>query len=222
MKYFIIALLAMGVAACQNEPKSSTASDIERMRAEIEKKRNEITDQKELARLEEEAKHLDAELKQLGGSTTTSSAPKTTGQAAPSGGNTGTIKGNSVTVRKAASTQADKLGAFDNNEVVTILNQQRADNAGEAILKTPVDLYTGANGTGDKSVALPKGKAVFVERYDAANQKVYISYQHPEKGKLYAMIASDAIEDIESSIWYQVKRTNGQTGWVFGKFITVN
>jgi hypothetical protein len=223
MKKFIIALLALQMIACQSEPANSSSAEIKRMKEEIEKKRNEITDQKELARLEEEAKRLDNELKQLTGDNSTPTAPKTTGQAAPSNGSpTGTIKGNSVTMRDKASTQGNSLGAFNNNEVVTILKKQRADNAGEAILKTPIDLFTGVNGTGEKSIVLPKGKAIFIQGIDDSSGKVYVSYKHPEKGTLYAMIPTNAIEDIESSIWYQVKRSNGQTAWVFGKFLSEN
>jgi hypothetical protein len=211
--------------ACDDEPKTSSASEIERMKAEIEQKRAEITDKKELDRLAEEAKRLDNELKQLSGGSSAGQSSGTASKPAPAGGSgkSATVTGNSVNMRSQPSISGEKVGTLNSGEAVSILNENNGeDNSGEAVLVNPVDLFTGARGTGTKVASLPKGKAVMIESWDEAGKQYFVSYQHPEKGKLYATIKESDAETISGTKWYLVKKSDGKSGWVLSKFLKLN
>lgn len=128
---------------------------------------------------------------------------------------TATIKGKSVIMRQTNSVESAKLGNFDENEKVSILSEARPQNQNQAIAARPIKLYDDYNG---KYIAtLNKGKALVIESFEGNNYKV--SYQHPEFGKLFAAVDAAELESISNEIWYKVKRSNGQEGWVLGKFV---
>ena len=125
-------------------------------------------------------------------------------------------------MRKDASIQADKLGSFNKNEEVSVLETKNVNNENEAILTKPIQLYISEANTGDIAMTLPKGKAVVVEKYNSDDNKYEVSYQAEGKGKLYANISADAVETISYATWYRVKRSSGEEGWVLGKFLKTN
>jgi kynurenine formamidase len=132
------------------------------------------------------------------------------------------INASNVTMRKEASVQSDKIGAFELKEPVLILETKNVNNENEAILTKSISLYVDENSSGEVAMTLPKGKAVVIESYDAEKNKYEVSYQAPKKGKLYAQISADAVETITYSTWYKVKRASGEIGWVLGKFVNQN
>jgi SH3-like domain-containing protein len=89
-------------------------------------------------------------------------------------------------------------------------------------LVKPISLYEDQSGSGAEALKLQKGKAVVIETYHPENNKYSVAYMDAKKGKLYAQIDADAVETITYSTWYRVKRANGQTGWVLGKFLKTN
>ena len=132
------------------------------------------------------------------------------------------INATNVTMRKEASVQSDKIGAFELKEPVLILETKNVNNENEAILTKSISLYVKENNSSEVAMTLPKGKAVVIENYNADNNKYEVSYQIPQKGKLYAQISADAVETITYSTWYKVKRASGEIGWVLGKFVNQN
>jgi len=125
-----------------------------------------------------------------------------------------TIQGTNVTMRKEASVKSEKLGSFSAGEQVTVLASKNVDNSQEGILSKPITVQ-GSGGT----VSLNKGKAVVIENYITETNRYKVTYEDPEKGKLTAEIAADAVETINYSTWYQVKRTSGEVAWILGKFL---
>lgn len=129
----------------------------------------------------------------------------------------GIITGSNVTMRKEGSVQSEKLGSFDSNEAVEVLETKNVNNDREAILSKPITV----KGSGGE-VSLPKGKAVVIEEYQSERNYYLVTYQDPQKGKLTAEVDAGAVETITYSTWYRVKRSNGEIGWVLGKFLKIN
>ena len=205
-KHFIHLLSALMIfAACGDDNSQKYGSTLEEKRRLLEEKKKELQDKKELAAVEAELKQLDQEIKGV----------KANGNAAAPKKGEGVVNGGSVSMRKEPSTQADKIGTFDKNEVVTVLEKRDVENEGdEGILNKNLEVGPG--------VSLVKGKAVNIERIDEASQKYYISFDYPEKGKLYANVDADAVDQILTATWYRVKKQDGKEGWIFGKFLTTN
>lgn len=130
---------------------------------------------------------------------------------------TGNIQGSNVTMRKEASVKSEKIGSFENNELVEILESKNVDNEREAILNKPITLK-GSGGT----INLPRGKAVVIDEYFADKNIYRVTYQDPKKGDLTAEIDAKTVETITFATWYRVKRPNGEGAWVLGKFLKVN
>lgn len=129
---------------------------------------------------------------------------------------TGVINGTNVTIRMDATVKSEKTGTFDSQEVVEILEPKNVQNAGEAILSKPITVK-GSGGT----VNLPKGKAVVIEDYQPDRKTYMVQYEDPKKGNLTAQIDASIVETLTYATWYKVKRKNGETGWVLGKFLKI-
>lgn len=127
------------------------------------------------------------------------------------------IIGSNVTMRKDASIQSEKIGSFQDKEKVEILESKNVQNEGEAILNKPITL----KGSGG-ALNLPKGKAVMIENYVPNSNTYQVHYEDPKKGMLTAEVDAKAVETIIYATWYNVKRENGETGWVLGKFLKIN
>jgi hypothetical protein len=126
------------------------------------------------------------------------------------------ITGTNVIIRESHSTTSAKLGNFDTNETVKILDEYYPSNNNEAIVATPIHLL---NSSGKVVYTLPKGKAVKIISRNSG--KVQVSFYHSEYGTLTANINNYDLESIAGEKWYKVKRNNGQTGWVFSKFVNI-
>lgn len=226
--FWITLALALSIVACQSDPSPKTGEELQKIKTELEARKKELADKQQIAEIEKELSDVEKQIKTVdknGNPITTASsgaaapAQNTAAPAAADGGAKGTITGSGVTMRKDATVQSEKLGAFNQNETVTILNTRNVNNEGEAILTKPIALFTSESGSGTEALKLPKGKAVLIENYDSDKNKYNVSYQDNKQGKLYAQIEADAVETITYSTWYQVRRANGTTGWVLGKFL---
>jgi uncharacterized protein YqfB (UPF0267 family) len=232
MKHILFALIAaLAWSACQNEPSPKTANELEKIKAELEAKKKELSDKQQIAAIEQELNEVERQIRTVD---RTGQAPAPSPADVPAAiaeqavsapaqaavpASKPRIMGTSVTMRKEASVKSDKLGSFNNNEEVTVLETKNVNNENEAILTKPIQLYVSESNSGDVAMTLPKGKAVVIEKYDADDNKYEVSYQAGDKGKLFAGISADAVETISYSTWYRVKRANGEEGWVLGKFL---
>ncbi len=218
---FILTLLMAFVwSACGNDPSPKTGEELEKSKAELEAKKKELADKQEIARIDKELQDLNQQIKQVDKGQDQPAAKSEQGAesaAAASTQNGPHIIGTGVTMRKDASVQSDKMGSFNANEAVTVLETKNVNNDKEAVLTKPITLS--GNGT---EIKLPKGKAVVIEEYKSESNTYLVTYQDPQKGKMSADIDAGAIETITYSTWYRVKRSNGQTGWVLGKFLKIN
>jgi uncharacterized protein YgiM (DUF1202 family) len=222
---FFAFLLGCTALACTNERPATpdTADELERKRLELEKKRQELQDKQQIAEIEAEMEKLDAELDKVERPAEGSRSPGTTAPApakspAPAGP-AGRITTGNVVMRSSSSVKSNKIGNFNAGETVTVLEKQEVENAGEAILTREISLFASNAYTGQAQMKLSKGKAVLIEDYNEDTNKYDVTYQDPKKGKLYAAIDADALETISGATWYRVRRSNGQTGWVLGKFL---
>lgn len=197
------------LAACQNDPSPKTGD--ESKGAEQQTKAVEKNVQPVIA--DQPTQTAPAE-----SAAPAASVPATTSAVSPKSH----INGTNVTMRKDASVKSDKLGSFNANEAVTVLETKNVNNENEAILTKPIPLYVSESTSGQVAMTLPKGKAVVIEKYSADDNKYEVSYQAEGKGKLFANISADAVETISYSTWYRVKRASGEEGWVLGKFLKIN
>ena len=227
MKQFAsVFLLVFLWSACQNTAAPKTGAELQKLKAELEAKKQELADKQEIAEIERELEEVEQQIRAV---EKTGKAPETptalvqekVESAAPqmSGGHSANaqIVGSNVTMRKEASVQSEKLGSFNSNEPVEVLETKNVNNDREAILTKPITV----KGSGGE-VSLPKGKAVVIEEYQSERNLYLVTYQDPQKGKLTAEIDASAVETITYSTWYKVKRVNSETGWVLGKFLKIN
>ncbi len=222
-------------AACKNDASPKTAEELQKIKAELELKKKELADKQAISDIEKELSDVEKQIKQVdkaGRTETTEQKPSgaatETAVAAPTAGGgsgtrlsatQGTIKGTGVSMRSDATIKSDKISTFNAGEKVIVLENRNVNNDNEAILTKPIALTVSQTGVGDAAITLPKGKAVVIESYNADDNKYAVSYQDAKNGKLFAQVGSDAIETITYATWYKVKRSNGQTGWVLGKFL---
>lgn len=220
-KLLFVFFLMVVWTACGNDPSPQTGEDLEKAKTVLEAKKKELADKQEIARIDKELQELNQQIKQVdNGAAPSVKTEQGTVAAEPVVSNDGPkshIVGTGVTVRKDASVQSEKIGSFNNNETVTVLGSKNVNNDKEAVLTKETTL----NGSGSE-IKLQKGKAVVIEEYNGDANTYHVTYQDPVKGKMTAEIDASAIETISYSTWYQVKRSNGQTGWVLGKFLKTN
>jgi len=230
----LLLLVAFVFSNCEDNKSPKTGEELAKIREQLEAKKKELSDKQAIAEIEAELKEVDAEIKRVDSkkpkediSTGTIDSKQTQRQVADAqkvadAGAGAQIVGSGVVMRKESSVKSDKLGNFNDNERVTVLETKNVNNDNEAILTKPIALYASEAASGQEVMRLPKGKAVLLESYDAEQNKHYVSYQDAKKGKLYAHIDADAVETISYSTWYRVKRSTGQEGWVLGKFLKSN
>jgi hypothetical protein len=215
-------LITFSLIACKSDPSPKTGEELEKAKTALETKKKELADKQEIARIEKELQELNQQIKQVNKEENQASGKSAQGteSATPAATNNGPqshIIGTGVTMRKDASVQSDKVSSFNANEAVTVLETKNVDNDKEAVLTKSITL----TGNGSE-IKLPKGKAVVIEEYKSESNTYLVTYQDPQKGKMSADIDAGAIETITYSTWYRVKRSNGQTGWVLGKFLKTN
>jgi uncharacterized protein YgiM (DUF1202 family) len=208
---FTLLLIAVCIAACQNDE----GSEISQKRKELEAKRKELKEKQELASLESEMKKLDSEIEKTENKAITETVSSNIRDIATRG----RITGDQVILRNAASVQSAKVDNFAKNETVTILSRASANQGNEAIVTQNIQLFSYTSSGKTPVYTLPKGKAVILQEYVQQSDSYRITYQHPEMGKLEAEVRTHLLENISNQIWYQVRRANGQTGWVLGKFL---
>lgn len=221
----LVLIVALVWGACQSDTSPKTGEELQRIKSELEAKKKELADKQQIAEIEKELEAVDKQLRAVGKTTpqeVTDPSPTTTPTTAAPQVETNKepnakIVGSNVTMRKDATVQSEKLGSFDSNEAVEVLETKNVNNDREAILTKPITV----KGSGGE-VNLPKGKAVVIEEYQSERNYYLVTYQDPQKGKLTAEIDASAVETITYSTWYRVKRANGETGWVLGKFLKIN
>lgn len=124
---------------------------------------------------------------------------------------TAIINGSNVVIRNNASTTSRKIGSFKNTgERVQIIRTSAVNNKHSGIIRNDYNL---------NNYVLKKGKAVQITSYDGTN--VNISYQDTSNRYQNTTVPLAIVEDTDKQKWYQVKRSNGESGWVFGKFVSV-
>jgi len=210
----LISIFVLATALLLSCKQESKLSELEQRKHELESKKQELQDKKAIAALEEELKTVDAEIKSMNKSGKVVSAKEPTTP-------TGTITGGSVVMRASGSVQAEKLGNFSKGEKVDILSQTAAAQSNEAIANQDIPLYKNQD-NGEYAYTLPKGKAVVIDSYNEGSAVYSIHYQHHYLGTLYAQAPASSLDRLSGELWYFVRRSNGDKGWVVGKFLAVN
>lgn len=124
---------------------------------------------------------------------------------------TAIINGSNVVIRSNASTTAKKIGSFKNTgERVNVIKTYADNNKHSGIVRNDFSL---------NNYVLKKGKAVQITSYNGTN--VNISYQDENNRYKNTTVPLAIVEDTDKQKWYQVQRSNGELGWVFGKFVSV-
>jgi uncharacterized protein YgiM (DUF1202 family) len=181
--------------SCKNEP---SISELEKAKQSLDSKRKELSEKQELMRIESEMKNLSSELQKLNGI-----APKKATQ--------GKIVGSDIIMRSDASTQASKMSNFNSNEIVQIFNKQDFMNSNEAIVNQDLQI--------DNNFRLNKGKSVRLTAYYSTNDTYDIQFERPNGSTEGLNLPAYVIEKTENESWYQVRRNDGNMGWVYGKYL---
>ena len=191
MKNLVFTLvLATALFSCKNE--KPPVSEVDAARSALEQKRTALKDKQDLARMESEMAQLDAEIQKMNGF-------------AQRKATAGTITGSDVIVRAANSAQSEKLGNFTERETVAILQKQVSLTNNEGVLLTDIKTSGGT---------FQKGSAVVINAYDGQNDTYEVA-----QNNLVMNLPAYLVQKSVNENWYQIRRTTGQTGWVFGKFL---
>jgi hypothetical protein len=126
----------------------------------------------------------------------------------------GIIIGKGVLMRSSYSTQSASKGTFKQGESVWVIEELEPNNNNEGITKTYVKLY---DEYGQHAETLNPGRAVKIIAREGSKYKV--SFMSTKRQKLTAKIDRSEIDIISGDKWYRVRRDNGETGWVFSKFL---
>jgi hypothetical protein len=187
---FLLIFIATFFACKQTE---KPISKVDATRESLENKRSELKNKQELAKMESEMAELDTEINKMNGF---KERKATVGQ----------ILGEAVIIRQSASAQSKKLGNFDQGESVKILQKQVSLTNNEAILTQDV--------AANDDLIIKKGSAVQIRRYIAEQDYFEIDFKDT-----YLNLPAYVVQQTVNENWYQIRRANGMSGWVFGKFL---
>lgn len=126
----------------------------------------------------------------------------------------GYITGKGVLMRSSFSTQSQPKATFKQFESVFVIEEYEPNNSNEGITKTYVKLY---DEYGQHAETLNPGRAVQIIGREGSKYKV--SFVSTKRRTLTATIDRSEIDIISGDKWYRVRRDNGETGWVFSKFL---
>jgi hypothetical protein len=191
----IVLLLSLSLQACKQETK---VSELEKAKMELEAKKQVLKEKQELKSLENEMENVNNELQKLNG-------------IEPRKATIGQINGVDVIMRSSASTKSEKVANFTNGETVSILRKQVFVSHTEGIVNRDIQI--------DDQVTLKLGKAILIKKYVTEHDAFLLEYDHPTSGKQTVLLPAYVIDKTENESWYQVQRSNGTNGWVYGKFI---
>lgn len=187
--------------ACKNDPPS----ELEQARQQLEAKKQKLEDKKALASLQSELKNLDAELQRIDGIN-----PKKNNLNA-------TVKGTNVNLRASGSAQSDRVAVLNDKENVQVLQRETAQNSNEATITQNMTL-SASDGLEYK---LNRGKAVILHHYDPEHDQWFVAFSTEQGQSLNTWISSDQLSRTSNKDWFQVRRSDGSTGWVLGEFLTI-
>jgi hypothetical protein len=86
----------------------------------------------------------------------------------------------------------------------------------DAICNTKIALYSS---NGAYTYTLPQSKAVQITGKDGSRN--HVSFVHPQYGKMTATVNSADLKFISGDKWHKIRRSSGETGWVFSKYVTM-
>ena len=126
----------------------------------------------------------------------------------------GYINTSNVILRNYHNTNSSIITQFNNSgEKIEIIDLFIDNLQAQTLLKNSITLFVN-----NKKIILNKGKAIKIININ--NNNANISFEDEDRNILYSNIHISNVDIINTNKWYKVKRNNGETGWVFGKFIT--
>ncbi len=215
--FAIIGILAAVIIymVLQNNKAPKQLSLVEQKRQELQNKRQTLEDKNQVTQLNSEIKQIEAALK--------GQEPPAPKQEDPYRGDA-SVNGTNVIMRKAPSTDGEKLGYFEPNEALTVVDMRETETQLEGKLQSDLpffDNYNGSDNPKDIKITLPSNTAVSIDRVDYAQKRYDISYKHGDIGKVFTSLAFGEIVITNGKKWYKVQRKSGEQVWVFGKFLNV-
>lgn len=125
----------------------------------------------------------------------------------------GKINGTNVIFRKDHTTKSDIIGSFKNSgEEIEILGTFIQEK-GQALISE--DFTLKINGSDYK---FKKGKAV--DLIDENSGFYTVMFKDNDLNEQLIKLKTNLVSVTDYSKWYNIKRNNGLTGWVYGKYIT--
>jgi hypothetical protein len=207
--------LFMGAMLFMNKkPEPQPLTPVEQKMQDLQNKRKALNDKEQIAEMDAEIKQLEAALK---------GQPQPTPKPEDPYRGDAQVVGTNVTMRATPSTEGKKLGYFEPNESVTVIEWKESETVLEGKLgdDTPFfDTYKGSDDPKAVKLRMPVGTKVMIDRIDYAQKLYDVSYKHGDLGKVFTSIPFGSIELTNSKAWYRVQRKTGETPWVFGKFLS--
>ncbi|SDB30056.1 Short C-terminal domain-containing protein [Flavobacteriaceae bacterium MAR_2010_188] len=125
----------------------------------------------------------------------------------------GTINGTDVIIRQKPNSSSKILGSFKKSgEQITIIDEYVSQNTSQALLSEDIDISDG-----NTNKMLHKGKALNILSNE---DSLYLISVEDDQKDYKLKVTPNYIEFVEDK-WFRIIRTSGETGWVLGKFISV-
>lgn len=125
----------------------------------------------------------------------------------------GIINASNVIIRQDRTTSSRAVGSFKyKDESVRILQIFDGRDGSQALIKKNIEVEI------DGSIyELDKNKAVKILRREGG--LVNLSFTSENGNSITAWIEQEYVEELERHKWFEVRRINGEQGWVYGKFV---
>jgi len=123
-----------------------------------------------------------------------------------------TVSASQVLLRSSPSIHSEKEGMLERGEALIVVTKWVAEVDNEGILKNDISTNSG--------YVLKKGRAVTIRKYDAYEERYEVTVQD-SRGDVSGWVHVSTVKSLKGVPWYKVVKTDGQTGWVLGEFLSL-
>jgi TPR repeat protein len=123
-----------------------------------------------------------------------------------------TVSASQVLLRSSPSIHSEKEGMLERGEALIVVAKWVAEVDNEGILNNDISTNSG--------YVLKKGRAVTIRKYDAYGERYEVTVQD-SRGDVSGWVHVSTVKSLKGVPWYKVVKTDGQTGWVLGEFLSL-
>lgn len=123
-----------------------------------------------------------------------------------------TVSASQVLLRSSPSIHSEKVGMLERGEALIVVAKWVAEVDNEGILNNDISTNSG--------YVLKKGRAVTIRKYEAYGERYEVTVQD-SRGDVSGWVHVSTVKSLKGVPWYKVVKTDGQTGWVLGEFLSL-